>query len=104
MRLTQLLKGSLEGCTLKVISGKTTYGYEILTLLRKCGFEGLGGGTLYPLLMRLEKNGLVRTDVTASPKGPNRKYFSLTEMGLRQLEAFEAGWRQMTRAVDQLFS
>ena len=53
----QLRKGTLEGCILKIISREPTYGYAIATTLRESGFAGLTEGTLYPLLLRLERKG-----------------------------------------------
>ena len=55
---SQMLKGTLEGCVLKVISNRETYGYEISQRLLEHGFEGISEGTIYPLLLRMEKNGL----------------------------------------------
>ncbi len=52
---SQILKGILEGCILSIISKEETYGYELLTKLKGCGFEDIVEGTLYPLLLRLEK-------------------------------------------------
>ena len=53
---TQMLKGTLEGCILKVISKNETYGYEISEALKDYGFSNISEGTIYPLLLRLEKN------------------------------------------------
>ena len=55
----QLRKGTLEGCILKIIDREPTYGYAIATTLRDCGFADLTEGTLYPLLLRLERKGLI---------------------------------------------
>ena len=56
---SQLMRGTLEGCILKIISEKTTYGYEIMISLKNKGFEDISEGTIYPLLMRLEKQGII---------------------------------------------
>ena len=55
MDRSQMMKGILEGCILKVIGDKETYGYEIVDQMQKYGFEEMKEGTLYPLLLRLEK-------------------------------------------------
>ena len=55
----QLRKGTLEGCILKIIDREPTYGYAIATTLRDSGFADLTEGTLYPLLLRLERRGLL---------------------------------------------
>ena len=58
----QLRKGTLEGCILKIIDRKPTYGYAIATTLRDSGFADLTEGTLYPLLLRLERKGLIAAE------------------------------------------
>ncbi|WP_161498136.1 PadR family transcriptional regulator, partial [Streptococcus suis] len=59
MKETQMLKGVLDGCVLQIISQKEIYGYELVQELRKQGFENMVGGTAYPLLQKLEKNGYI---------------------------------------------
>ena len=85
---SQMLKGILEGCILKVISSKETYGYEISQQLQKYGFSDISEGTIYPLLLRLEKNNLITAKYRESALGPKRKYFSITPAGDKELEAF----------------
>ena len=65
----QLRKGTLEGCILKIIDRKPTYGYAIATTLRDSGFADLTEGTLYPLLLRLERKG---ADCRRVPRGFRR--------------------------------
>ena len=78
---TQLLKGVLEYCVLKLISREPTYGYEIVMNLKRDGFSDLSESTLYPLLLRLEQKGKVTVERRPSPKGPSRKYYVVTENG-----------------------
>ena len=59
MKETQMLKGVLDGCVLQIISQKEIYGYELVQELRNQGFENMVGGTVYPLLQKLEKNSLI---------------------------------------------
>ncbi len=59
MKETQMLKGVLDGCVLQIISQKEIYGYELVQELRNQGFENMVGGTVYPLLQKLEKNNLI---------------------------------------------
>ena len=61
----QLRKGTLEGCILKIIDREPTYGYAIATTLRDSGFADLTEGTLYPLLLRLERKGLIAAEYRA---------------------------------------
>ena len=101
---SQLLKGTLEGCILAAIRQRPTYGYEIAQTLAACGFGQIAEGTIYPLLLRLEKNGAVRSETRPSPLGPSRKYYSLTETGERALEDFMASYAELSRAVDRLLA
>ena len=101
---SQLLKGTLEGCVLAVIRRKPTYGYEIAQQLAACGFGRVAEGTIYPLLLRLERNGAVQAQLRPSELGPNRKYYALTERGEEELAAFMASYAELTRAVDRLLA
>ncbi|WP_179395482.1 PadR family transcriptional regulator [Lacticaseibacillus absianus] len=99
MKQTQLLKGVLDGCVLALISGHELYGYELIQALRATGFDSIVGGTLYPLLAKLEKNGDLVSRMRASPDGPDRKYYRLTPQGRQTLAAFDAQWHQLTNQV-----
>lgn len=98
----QLLKGILEGCTLAVIAGGETYGYEILARLEQAGFSGLLEGTLYPVLTRLEKKGEIACRKAKSPYGPMRKYYSLTPDGERSLAAFRESYEKIMAAASTI--
>lgn len=98
---TQLMKGILEGCILGIIERGETYGYEILSLLEECGFENIGEGTLYPVLTRLDRNGYIRCRKAKSPLGPIRKYYSITEDGLKYFEQFKLSYRRITESAEK---
>ena len=100
---SQMLKGTLEGCILKIISHKETYGYEISEKLHDYGFSEISEGTIYPLLLRLEKNGLIKAQYRQSPVGPKRKYFSLLPKGRSEMDAFFKSWVELMDAVNALF-
>lgn len=100
---SQMLKGILEGCILKVISKQETYGYEISETLRSYGFSDISEGTIYPLLLRLEKNGLITAEYRQSPVGPKRKYFSISQSGLDEIEKFISSWTELSTAIDKLY-
>lgn len=100
---SQMLKGTLEGCVLKIISHKETYGYEISEKLRQYGFSDISEGTIYPLLLRLEKNGLITAQYRESALGPKRKYFSISPQGEEELSAFQSSWGQLCKAINLLF-
>lgn len=101
---SQMLKGTLEGCILKVISHRETYGYEISQQLLTYGFSDISEGTIYPLLLRLEKNGLITAQFRESALGPKRKYFSTTPQGKVELVNFHTNWTALENAVNKLFN
>ena len=85
MKESQLLKGVLEGCVLEIISKKAIYGYELIQSLKEMGFDKIVAGTIYPLLQKLEKQGVIHGEMRPSPDGPDRKYFSLSDAGKERL-------------------
>jgi len=97
-----MLKGTLEGCILKVISYKQTYGYEISEKLKEYGFADISEGTIYPLLLRLEKNGLITAQYRESTLGPKRKYVTLSPAGEEELSDFCSNWEELEKAVNTL--
>lgn len=100
MEDTQLMKGILEGCILGVIYQGETYGYEILSILEKCGFDNISEGTLYPVLTRLNKNGFISCRKAKSPLGPVRKYYKITEEGRIRYEAFKKNYKKIVASAD----
>ncbi|MEQ9764440.1 PadR family transcriptional regulator [Streptococcus sp. ZJ151] len=102
MRETQLLKGVLEGCVLEIIAQKEIYGYELVQKLRQSGFENMVGGTVYPLLQKLEKKGYIRGRIKPSSDGPDRKYFTITRDGESYLTEFWQEWSSLVEKVGQL--
>lgn len=98
----QLRKGTLEGCILKIIDREPTYGYAIAATLRESGFADLTEGTLYPLLLRLERKGLIAAEYRAGSGGPSRKYYQLTPDGAQCLAEFVAAWQTTGAAVNRI--
>lgn len=90
--LTELLKGVLEGCVLEIINIKETYGYEITKRLNELGFEEVVEGTVYTILIRLEKNNLVDIEKKRSSLGPPRKFYTLNEKGKKEIASFWKRW------------
>lgn len=99
---SQMLKGVLEGCLLAVISKGETYGYEMIERLGKYGLTMVSEGSIYPVLMRMQKEGLVSTTTRPSPNGPRRKYYSLTPEGRIALGNFKARWQELSIGVNLL--
>lgn len=100
MDKAQMLKGLLEGCILEIIAKEETYGYRITEALNAYGFNDLNEGSVYPVLSRLEKKGLVSTESRKSELGPRRKYFSINHKGHAFLEEFRYLWKDVSRTVD----
>ena len=91
--LTELLKGVLEGCVLEIINKKETYGYEITKALNDLGFEDVVDGTVYAILMRLERNNFVNIEKKSSNLGPPRKFYTLNDRGKEELVQFWERWK-----------
>ncbi|MEG1256752.1 PadR family transcriptional regulator [Clostridium sp.] len=101
---SQLMRGTLEGCILKIISLEVTYGYEIMEKLTEYGFKDVKEGTIYPLLIRLEKKKLISSEFKASPLGPSRKYYTITDDGEETLKSFEEYWKTVSRTVNSILN
>lgn len=99
-RRSQLLRGVLDLCLLAVVEEEPAYGYEMTRRLRARGLSIVGEGSIYPLLGRLERDGLVDTYRAASNGGPPRKYYRSSPQGQRALAAGAAEWRAARDAVD----
>ena len=100
--LTEFLKGILEGCVLEIISREETYGYEIVKKLNALGFEDVVEGTVYTILVRLEKNKLVDIEKKPSKIGPSRKFYSLNAAGQQELSAFWRKWDFVSSKIVEL--
>lgn len=99
---TQLLKGVLDSCILKIISEEETYGYLIVEKLNKIGFLEVKEGTVYPILLRLEKNNLVESERKKSEIGPIRKYLKITDDGIKEVEKFNKEWDLLVELVNKI--
>ena len=96
----QLKKGALELCVLALIAQHDSYAYEIASRLADA--IGMGEGTIYPLMRRLQAVGLVETYLVESPAGPPRKYYKLTDAGRRSFTSQQAAWRSFSGAVETI--
>jgi PadR family transcriptional regulator PadR len=103
-RSSQLLRGVLDLCLLAVIEEEPAYGYEMTRRLRARGLSIVGEGSIYPLLGRLERDGLVDTHRAASNGGPPRKYYRASREGRRELAAGVAEWRAARAAIDAVLA
>jgi PadR family transcriptional regulator PadR len=101
-QMTELLKGTLEGLVLAILSLRPAYGYEITARLREQGLADIAEGTVYALLVRIEQRGLVDVEKIPSEKGPPRKVYSLNAQGREYLEEFWRTWSFLTERLEQL--
>jgi len=101
-QMTEMLKGTLEGIVLAILSVQPAYGYEITARLRRMGFSDIAEGTVYALLVRLERKGLVDVEKIPSEKGPPRKVYSLNAIGKEYLDEFWRTWSFLSRQIGRL--
>jgi PadR family transcriptional regulator PadR len=96
----QLKKGVLDLCVLALLSGADSYAYEIASRLAEA--IDMGEGTIYPLMRRMQTEGLVETYLVESPSGPPRKYYRLTDKGRTSFEAQKTAWRSFAAAIETI--
>ena len=99
---TEMLKGTLEGIVLAILSSRPAYGYEITAWLREQGFSDIAEGTVYALLIRVEQRGFVDVEKVPSEKGPPRKVYSINAQGRKYLEEFWRTWSFLSERLEQL--
>ena len=102
MSTTQMLKGIIDGCILAIIHEKEVYGYELAEKLEQYGFDSFSEGTIYPLLMRMQREELVISTLKKSTAGPKRKYYSLTQKGEEEFQKFSSRWDRLQRSVNSV--
>ena len=96
----QLKKGVLEMCVLALLSREDNYAYEIAS--RLADGIGMGEGTIYPLMRRMQSDGLVSTYLRESSSGPSRKYYRLTAVGRKAFEAQKSEWAAFASSVAKI--
>src|SRR5205823_5828184 len=102
-RRSQILRGLLDLCLLSVMRDGPTYGYEMTKRLRERGLMVVSEGSIYPLLGRLERDGLVKVERASGNGGPPRKYYRPSAAGARALAQGVAEWEAIRDAVDAVF-
>ncbi|MER8046664.1 PadR family transcriptional regulator [Streptomyces sp. NPDC094032] len=101
---SQLRKGVLEYCVLALLRDGPRYGVELLAELSAVSVMTTSQGTIYPLLSRLRREGLVDTELRESPSGPPRRYYTLTTVGRSALTEFTQAWPSFRDAVDHFLN
>jgi PadR family transcriptional regulator PadR len=97
--IAQTRRGVLELGLLMLLRSDARYGYELVTALARWPALEVSEGTLYPLLRRLERSGLLTSSWRESPSGPPRKYYSLTGAGRRQLDRKAIQWEAIAMSI-----
>jgi PadR family transcriptional regulator, regulatory protein PadR len=98
----QVRKGLLELCVLNALREGKQYGYDIVKQLRALDGLVIGEGTIYPILSRFRKQGLVESTIEESPDGPPRKYYRLTPSGRRAVVQMNDAWDKIDQGVRAL--
>lgn len=89
----QWLRGPLPLCVLRVVQADAAHGYAIATRLEELGLGTVGGGTLYPILNRLQRDGFLTAEWMAGDGGPGRKVYAITAEGTIELAEQSELWR-----------
>ena len=100
--LAQMRRGTLQYCVLALLASEERYGFDLVRDLAAVDGMVTSEGTIYPLLSRLRKNGLVDSHWIESSSGPPRRYYRLTDTGRRALGDFRHEWSRFRDAVDTL--
>jgi PadR family transcriptional regulator, regulatory protein PadR len=100
--LAQMRRGTLQYCVLALLASEERYGFDLVRGL--AGVDGMltSEGTIYPLLSRLRRHGLVESTWRESPTGPPRRYYRATSAGKSALEDFRREWHRFRDAVDSV--
>jgi len=100
--ISQIRKGVVEIAILGMLSRGEMYGSQIVAELGKRPELAISAGTIYPLLSRLKKAGVIDSIWRESPVGPPRKYYDLTHQGRAELRGMAEAWRGVARGIDEV--
>ena len=98
--LAQMRRGTLQYCVLALLAAEERYGFDLVRALAEVDGMVRSEGTIYPLLSRLRRDGLVDSTWRESPSGPPRRYYRLTDAGRAALDGFVWEWSRFRDAVD----
>lgn len=101
---SQLLKGVLDMCLLALIEEEPSYGYEMVRKLEERGLDLVSDGSIYPLLSRLQKQGLVEGYFEGSTGGPQRKYYRIKDKGGERLREWRDDWKRLATGVSEVLN
>ena len=100
--IAQLRRGVLEYCVMALLRDEERYAFDLVRELAEMDGMVISEGTIYPMLSRLRRDGLVETTWRESPSGPPRRYYRLSAAGRTALREFKHEWSTFREAVDQL--
>lgn len=100
--ISQIRKGVVEIAILGMLAHGEMYGSQIVTALSERPELAISAGTVYPLLSRLKKAGVIDSVWRESPVGPPRKYYDLTPQGRAELSGMAAAWRSVASGIDSI--
>ncbi len=100
-RVTQMRKGILELAVMGVLYNERHYGYSLVRVLTESGSISLKEGTVYPILARLDRDGLVQSEWVESAQGPPRKYYSITAAGRELFDELSKEFQLLVSLVQQ---
>lgn len=103
-RSTQLLHGVLDMCLMSIIEEEASYGYEMVNKLKERGLHLTSEGSIYPLLSRLQKQGLIEGYLVQSSEGPARKYYRMSQAGRETLAQWQDDWADFRDSVDAVLN
>src|SRR5947208_11240527 len=98
--LTQMRRGTLQYCVLALLAGEERYGFDLVRALAEVDGMVTSEGTIYPLLSRLRRDGLVESTWRKSKAGPPRRYYRATKTGRAALAQFRREWSRFRDGVD----
>jgi PadR family transcriptional regulator, regulatory protein PadR len=102
LETTQLLKGVLDAVVLAVLADDDGYGYDVVRRLRAGGLDDVGDASVYGTLRRLYGQGLLSSYVVPSDEGPHRKYYGLTPLGHKALDAQRTEWTAFAATIHSI--
>jgi PadR family transcriptional regulator PadR len=102
--IAQLRRGALEYCVLALLERGERYGFDLVRELAEVDGILTSEGTIYPMLARLRRDGVVETTWRESPAGPPRRYYTLTPSGRQALKQFRDEWVRFRDGVDRVVS
>jgi len=98
---SEIDRAALPLVALALLASESAHGYALIQKLKSHGFARIQGGTLYPLLRRLEERGLVNHEWRQDDSGPGRKEFSITNTGRAELAMAQDEWRRVALLIEE---